>query len=488
MNDYDITDVFNKGTSPVVSINPKEMLRFRFKLENDENIGDIVLMSHKGDEWKFMPLYYDAKTGMWIGEGYFDIADHELNPTQNYVPGALNLFFFYGKREDSYRSRLYGSKSDKNPEPVGTKAAKEEIFYYDKDGNPHGNLGDYHETGRETLKNVFKDIVTGKWKNIPKDVTVGGLKSLWQWGNTDHNFFRLTHGGAYIGPDGLPVLPGDDADMYNRDASKDGRQRNAIDPSGIVYEAVEGNRVEGATATIYKLNEETNEWEPWNAEDYEQQNPILTNDEGAYAWLTDEGKFKVKISKEGYEEQTSEEFEIPPEKLGLNFSLVDKTTHPVASVSKNEETNSYTLKFSKFMAPDTVTADTVQIEGLTDVSIEPVYLSEGDEYADTFTVKGKRTQKEIKFNITDSAKSYSGVTAEVTTETIVETFILGDVNCDGEIDVTDATLVQQAVAEIVELTDDQKKAADTDGDGEITINDATMIQKYAAELIDHFGE
>ena len=488
VNDYDITDIFNKGTSPVVSINPKEMLRFRFKLENDENIGDIVLMSHKGDEWKFMPLYYDAKTGMWIGEGYFDIADHELNPTQNYVPGALNLFFFYGEREDSYRSRLYGSKSDKNPEPVGTKAAKEEIFYYDKDGNPHGNLGDYHETGRETLKNVFKDIVTGKWKNIPKDVTVGGLKSLWQWGNTDHNFFRLTHGGAYIGPDGLPVLPGDDADMYNRDASKDGRQRNAIDPSGIVYEAVEGNRVEGATATIYKLNEETNEWEPWNAEDYEQQNPILTNDEGAYAWLTDEGKFKVKISKEGYEEQTSEEFEIPPEKLGLNFSLVDKTTHPVASVSKNEETNSYTLKFSKFMAPDTVTADTVQIEGLTDVSIEPVYLSEGDEYADTFTVKGKRTQKEIKFNITDSAKSYSGVTAEVTTETIVETFILGDVNCDGEIDVTDATLVQQAVAEIVELTDDQKKAADTDGDGEITINDATMIQKYAAELIDHFGE
>ena len=66
--------------------------------------------------------------------------------------------------------------------------------------------------------------------------------------------------------------------------------------------------------------------------------------------------------------------------------------HPVASVSKNEETNSYTLKFSKFMAPDTVTADTVQIEGLTDVSIEPVYLSEGDEYADTFTVKGEKLE------------------------------------------------------------------------------------------------
>ena len=488
VNDYDITDIFNKGTSPVVSINPKEMLRFRFKLENDENIGDIVLMSHKGDEWKFMPLYYDAKTGMWIGEGYFDIADHELNTTQNYVPGALNLFFFYGKREDSYRSRLYGGGTKNDTEPVGTKTEKEEIFYYDKDGNPHGNLGDYHETGRETLKNVFKDIVTGKWKNIPKDVTVGGLKSLWQWGNTDHNFFRLTHGGAYIGPDGLPVLPGDEADMYNRDASKDGRQRNAIDPSGIVYEAVEGNRVEGATATIYKLNEETSEWEPWNAEDFEQQNPLLTNDEGAYAWLTDEGKFKVKISKEGYEEQTSEEFDIPPEKLGLNFSLVDKTTHPVASVEKAEENNTYTVKFSKFMDPASVTAETVKIDGLTDVTIEPVYLNEGDEYADTFTVKGKRQQTEIKFSFTEGAKSYSGVSAEETTETIVETFILGDVNNDGVINVEDATLIQKALAELVTLTDDQQKAADTTGDEKLTIDDATMIQKYAAEIIKSFDK
>ena len=488
VNDYDITDIFNKGTSPVVSINPKEMLRFRFKLENDENIGDIVLMSHKGDEWKFMPLYYDAKTGMWIGEGYFDIADHELNTTQNYVPGALNLFFFYGKREDSYRSRLYGGGTKNDPEPVGTKTEKEEIFYYDKDGNPHGNLGDYHETGRETLKNVFKDIVTGKWKNIPKDVTVGGLKSLWQWGNTDHNFFRLTHGGAYIGPDGLPVLPGDEADMYNRDASKDGRQRNAIDPSGIVYEAVEGNRVEGATATIYKLNEETSEWEPWNAEDFEQQNPLLTNDEGAYAWLTDEGKFKVKISKEGYEEQTSEEFDIPPEKLGLNFSLVDKTTHPVASVEKADENNTYTVKFSKFMDPASVTAETVKIDGLTDVTIEPVYLNEGDEYADTFTVKGKRQQTEIKFSFTEGAKSYSGVSAEETTETIVETFILGDVNNDGVINVEDATLIQKALAELVTLTDDQQKAADTTGDEKLTIDDATMIQKYAAEIIKSFDK
>ena len=227
---------------------------------------------------------------------------------------------------------------------------------------------------------------------------------MWEWGNTNDNFFSLTHGGVRIGPDGLPILPGD-CDMYNRNASKDGRQRNAIDPSGIVYEAVEGNPVEGATATIYKLNEETNEWAEWNAADYEQQNPLLTNSEGAYAWLTDEGKFRVTISKEGYETQTSEEFEIPPEKLGLNFSLVDKTTHPTAICYEGRGNESYTLKFSKFMNPDTVTTETVQIEGLTDVSIEPVYLSEGDEYADTFTVKGKRQQRRSTSTVTDAHRA-----------------------------------------------------------------------------------
>ena len=488
-NTYDITGVFNNGTSPVVMINPAQMMQFKIKLENDENIGDIILMSHKGNDWKFMPLYYDAESDMWIGEGYFDIPDHKLTNGQNYVPGALNLFFFYGERKDSYKSHFYGddkvSDSNKTADSVGTRASKSEVFYYDKDGNPHGELGDYHETFGETVKNVFVDIVTGKWKNVPKDATVGGLKWLWQWGNTDHNFFRLTHGGAYIGPDGLPVLPGD-GDMYNRDVSKDGRQRNAIDPSGIVYEAVEGNPVEGATATIYKLDEESGEWKEWNAADFEQQNPLLTNNEGAYAWLTDEGKFKVTVSKEGYETQTSEEFDIPPEKLDLNFSLVDKTTHPAASVSKNEKPGSYTIKFSKFMDPASVTTDTVKVEGLKNISIVPVYLNEGDKYADTFTVTGALQQKEIKFTVTDSAKSYSGVSAEAASETIEEKTVIGDVNGDGEIDITDATMIQKALAELIQLTDEQKIAADTTGDGNITIDDVTMVQKYVAEMIDHF--
>ena len=487
-NTYDITGIFTKGTSPVVMINPAEMLQFKFRFENDENISNIVLMSHKGSEWRFMELFYDAESDMWIGEGYFNIPDHELVPGQSYVPGALNLFYITGERKDTYRSHYYGNKSNKENSPVGDPPkpyGDEEVFYYDADGKPHGDLGDYHETGRDTVINILIDIVKGDWTDAASEAVTGGLHTLWQWGNENDNFFSFTHGGVRIGPDGLPILPGD-PDMYNHNPEKDGKQRNAIDPSGTVYEAVKGNPVEGATAIIYKLNEDTGEWQEWNAADFEQQNPLLTNDEGAYAWFTDEGKFKVTVSKDGYEPQTSEVFEIPPEKLGLDFNLVDKTTHPTASVTKDEKTGNYTLKFSKFMIPDTVNTDTVKIEGLTDVSIVPVYLSEGDEFADTFTISGKRQQKEIKVTVTDSAKSYSGVTAEKSSETVTESTIPGDVTGDGKVTIDDATEIQKYLADLTDFTPEQIEAADTYGDGIITIDDATMIQKLVAGMIDSF--
>ena len=51
--------------------------------------------------------------------------------------------------------------------------------------------------------------------------------------------------------------------------------------------------------------------------------------------------------------------------------------------------------------------------------------------------------------------------------------LLGDVNNDGKIDITDATLVQMI-------------AADVNKDGTVDISDVTLIQMYAAETISHF--
>ena len=55
--------------------------------------------------------------------------------------------------------------------------------------------------------------------------------------------------------------------------------------------------------------------------------------------------------------------------------------------------------------------------------------------------------------------------------------LIGDVNLDGVVDITDATKVQQYVAELVELGKKEFKAADMNGDGKVDVTDATEIQR-----------
>ena len=60
--------------------------------------------------------------------------------------------------------------------------------------------------------------------------------------------------------------------------------------------------------------------------------------------------------------------------------------------------------------------------------------------------------------------------------------LLGDVNGNGKVEVTDATMVQMIAAELTTVSAERMKAADVNGDGEVNISDATLIQQYAAEI------
>lgn len=57
-----------------------------------------------------------------------------------------------------------------------------------------------------------------------------------------------------------------------------------------------------------------------------------------------------------------------------------------------------------------------------------------------------------------------------------------DVDLDGLVSVTDATLLQKYVVGIATLTDDQKLLADCNGDGVIDVRDATYIQKIIVKI------
>ena len=60
---------------------------------------------------------------------------------------------------------------------------------------------------------------------------------------------------------------------------------------------------------------------------------------------------------------------------------------------------------------------------------------------------------------------------------------IGDIDLDGEVTITDATLLQKYLAEIETLTDEQLSVADANADGHVDIKDATYIQLKIACIV-----
>ena len=75
------------------------------------------------------------------------------------------------------------------------------------------------------------------------------------------------------------------------------------------------------------------------------------------------------------------------------------------------------------------------------------------------------------------------VVAEIGTEE-VPPFSQGDVNGDGKITAVDARLALRGSAKLIELTEQQQKAADINGDGKVTAADARRILRISAKLED----
>ncbi len=214
-----------------------------------------------------------------------------------------------------------------------------------------------------------------------------------------------------------------------------------IDPSGYVYEAVASNRIENAVVTLYSEGMVL-----WNAEAYDQQNPLITDEEGRYAWDVPEGNWFVKVFKEGYEEGTSSDdpaavvtingvnyLPVLPPQLDVNIPLTS-LSKPVASVEKNG--NDICLVFSRYVSVDTVTSDTVKLSGFSsseysftalDAEVSPAHTPGcgGKTLARTFRIdiKNGSVPSGISAEITESVMGYNGISAKgnVTYGTIEET-------------------------------------------------------------------
>ena len=65
-------------------------------------------------------------------------------------------------------------------------------------------------------------------------------------------------------------------------------------------------------------------------------------------------------------------------------------------------------------------------------------------------------------------------------------FQKGDVNCDSDVNIKDATLIQKHSASLTEFSDAELSLADVDANNTVNIKDATMVQKFVAGLVDSF--
>lgn len=141
-----------------------------------------------------------------------------------------------------------------------------------------------------------------------------------------------------------------DTDMEDlmRKTHKSTRVRPIMDPSGIVYEAVKSNTLSGVTATVYYANNpDGSNAVIWDAENYEQTNPQITDDNGGFAWDVPVGWWQVRFEKDGYEPAQTEWMQVPPPRMGLKVPM--KSTENPVVLSAGAYTDYIEVTFSQYM-------------------------------------------------------------------------------------------------------------------------------------------
>lgn len=189
----------------------------------------------------------------------------------------------------------------------------------------------------------------------------------------------------------------------------------SIDPSGYVYEAVESNRLENVKTTIYYKDSEKGEPCLWDAEEYDQKNPLYTDSAGFYAWDVPEGFWQVKYEMDGYETAYSEWLPVPPPQTEVNTGVVSKAKPVVESVNGYQK--AIEVKFSKYMDIESLTEDTIKVtqggtplQGSIDYRNAETNGISGKQYASTIRfIPAADMEGDVQLTVSGKVKSYAGV-------------------------------------------------------------------------------
>lgn len=208
----------------------------------------------------------------------------------------------------------------------------------------------------------------------------------------------------------------DNSDDLDWHPSNNQDTKVGIDPSGFVYEAVPSNRVEGVQASIYyKETKEDMYGDPyeevvlWDAEEYAQQNPLFTDENGMYRWDVPQGLWQVKFEKDGYLTAYSEWLPVPPPQLEVNIPITQNRQPEVVEAHAYEA--GVEVQFDKFMDLATLSTGNIYVtangEKLTG-TIELIDSELADEYADEADVDATRYASRVRFVPEQALSSTTG--------------------------------------------------------------------------------
>ena len=430
----------------------KENSTVKVVMQNNDSVLSTVKVSDGNKESSFD--FYNGKqdNGAYINGKYYTAAEIKKNP-QKYGYQPVNANVIEDDKKVSYYSCTLDSKDIVSTMMKGLNgqySSMNDVW----SGKSFLKVieGDEYDSGAVTIVNAFvtsnvsktmNNLTGGSYGNISSylSFSIDTTKYIYQYIMAGDNekmqdavnllFAAKMINSLVVGPAlsavafpySLLIKTGigkilNTVDAYlteclekNQEFSFSGFIRFIIDPSGVVYEAVKANTLSGVKVTIYYRDPKTKNAIKWNAEDYDQINPITTVDGGMYYWDVPEGEWQVVCEKDGYEESKTEWMKIPPVRTGVDIGLISKASPKLQSVKEND--NGIVVKLTKFVDVKTVTTNSLKLVGYSgSYKISPQLLESDDKFTDTFVITGSIPDSVTQLSLTTAVKSYAGVPAE----------------------------------------------------------------------------
>lgn len=92
-----------------------------------------------------------------------------------------------------------------------------------------------------------------------------------------------------------------------------------VDPSGYIFDAATSQTLEGAIVSCYQRQGDV--WVLWNADEWKQINPQVSDNVGHYGWDVPAGDYRVEVSRDCYQDGQSPVVTVPPPRTDVHIGL-----------------------------------------------------------------------------------------------------------------------------------------------------------------------